>query len=128
MRRVLSALSFVALLGCSVIGCGKQGVGERCDIKNTPAGGLGGDCEDNLKCSGTVCCEPSDLNCLSSVSDTGTTDSAAETPTDTGTTTDATDADATDAGETATDSGATDSGDSGAEAATEAGTDAADGG
>lgn len=130
MRRVLSALSFVALLGCSVIGCGKQGVGERCDLKNTPAGGLGGDCEDNLKCSGTVCCEPTDLACLSSVSDAGTTDGATDTglgdtgATDTGATETSTDTgtatDAADASETATDAAS--------EAATEAGTDAADGG
>lgn len=126
MRRVLSALSFVALLGCSVIGCGKQGVGERCDKLNTPPGtGLGGDCEDTLQCNGRVCCVPTDLTCMNQASDAGTTDGATETATDVGSdaadggdTTDATDA--PDASETTTDASA--------ETATEAGTDAADGG
>lgn len=114
MRRVLFASMLVVAF--AAFGCGKQGAGERCDQANTPAGGsgLGGDCEDNLKCTtGGVCCDPADLNCAKQTSDTGVSD-ADEAGTETG---------GTDTG--GTDTGSADTGKAEAATdATEAGSDA----
>jgi hypothetical protein len=119
MRRVLFASMMVVAF--AAFGCGKQGLRERCDKANTPSGGdgLGGDCEDNLKCGPSgLCCEPSDLNCLNVGSDAGTTDGG-ETGGDTGTgDTGAGETGDTGAGETGGDTGTGDTG------AGETGTDA----
>ena len=82
MRRVLMAVGLGTWIAASLAGCSRQGEGERCDTRNSSSlGAPGGDCEDNLVCTSSgVCCPTDKPACgVTEKPDTGAPEVASDT-------------------------------------------------